>query len=176
MPQEKNQPNVAADDFAALAAAQVEPEIIREMLKVYLNPEQKEMLGQNMARGISLLADLKAQLDTAKAQFKGRITAVEGEIAESARMLNIGYQMANVECRVIRNFEHKTVTLYRMDTDPEELVSERPMTRDELQRKLDFDAAQAAICTRCGERPARSGDDLCPQCDEEYQAEMAKKD
>lgn len=159
MAKEKNQPDQETPESLAEVAAevaaemaQVEPEITREMLKVFLSPEQKEKLGQGMARGISLLADLKAQLETAKAQFKGRITAVEGEIAESARMMNIGYQMDLIECRVIRDFEHKTVTLYRMDTDPEEFVSERPMTRDELQRKLDFDA-QTAPAPRDEEDP-----------------------
>lgn len=128
-----------------------EPETIRQMLKVFIPTDQKNELASHLARNISLLTDLKEELDTVKAQYKGRITAVEGEISGIARQINIGYTMENIECRVVRDFDKKTVTLFRMDMDPEEFISERPMTRDELQRKLNFDAAQAAgePCEAC---------------------------
>ena len=120
------------------------PEMCKRTLKCFLTRDEKEALANRQSQAIEELASQKEELDTIKAQYKAKITGLEGEVAGSARTINAGYQMKNVDCRVYRDFNRKVVMIFRQDTDPEEMVEERPMTTDELQRKLFKDKKEEA--------------------------------
>jgi hypothetical protein len=112
------------------------PEIVKRTLKCVLTNQERVELANRQSQAIEELASQKEELDTIKAQYKAKITALEGEVAGSARIINAGYQMKNVDCRVYRDFNRRVVMIFRQDTDPEEMVEQRAMTTDELQRKL----------------------------------------
>lgn len=125
-----------AYEVAQILVGGVGPEMCKRTLRCELTAVERDALATRQSRAIEELSSQKEELDTIKAQYKAKITSLEGEVASTARIINAGYQMKNVDCRVYRDFNRKVVMIYRQDTDPEEMVEQRPMTTDELQRKL----------------------------------------
>jgi len=109
-------------------------ETCKEYLKYTFTPDEREALASEMSRNIVDLSSAREELDTIKAQYKSRITALEGEVSGSARKLHAGYEMRNIECRVERDYDAKLIRIYRLDSG--DLVREKAMTTEELQRRL----------------------------------------
>lgn len=121
-------------DFEVEPEEKPKPEIIKRWLKVYLKPEQRETLASKMSADIMALTTTREELASIRDQYKSKITALEGEISAAARLLHAGFEMGNVECQVVRDYDFKIVNVVRMDTW--ETVESRRMTPDEMQRHL----------------------------------------
>lgn len=122
------------DPDGQAAAPPEPPETCKEYLRRNFTPEECLILGAKMSQAYMELAKVNEDLASIKADFKGRITNLEGEVSNYSRMLNAGYEMTNVDCVVTRDHDRKMVIITRMDTG--EFVRERKMTIDELQRPL----------------------------------------
>jgi hypothetical protein len=111
-------------------------------LRVEFTREEKEEFGQELARTAATRDEAVDGKKAATAQFGEKIARAEADLASLARKINNGYEFKNVECEVQLDKPKKGfATVIRLDTKAK--VNERPMTPDELQRKLDMEAAEA---------------------------------
>lgn len=124
-----------AVETAAETAATTEPkETCKEWLRRNFTAEELLIMGRKMSEAHQQLVKLNEDLTTIKADYKSRITALEGEVSNYARMWSTGYEMTYIKCEVVRDHETKMVRICRLDTG--EFVRERRMTLDEQQRSL----------------------------------------
>ena len=103
-------------------------------LKYVFNEAEKKDLGSEMARNISSKTSLEDEKKAVAADFTSRISRVDGDINTSATKLNQGYEMRNIECEIIKDFEEKVIRYKRTDT--EEIVDVKPMKGDDLQLEM----------------------------------------
>lgn len=108
-------------------------------LKCILTEEELKKAGEEMAKAYTDLESEQDGLKAAQAQFKARIAALEAQIGLSANKIQNGYEFRQVECEN-REFG-LSIETYRIDTG--EVIEIRPMTKDEKQRKFNFEQEQA---------------------------------
>lgn len=120
-------------EVAETAGNVVETEIT-ETLKVPLTDEQYKDFAIKMARANCEIGQAEDDFSSVKAQFKSRIEAATAERNRFAAILNAGCEYKPVECKLVKDYGEKTITVIRMDT--QEVVSTRTMSADELQRGL----------------------------------------
>jgi len=106
------------------------------LLKVSFTPPEKIEMSEQIASAIRNLKKVQDDLATVKAQFQSKIKEHEAEIASLSERINSGWEMRNVGCREVRDFNTGSVYVFRDDT--EELIEERAMTAEERQPELPF--------------------------------------
>jgi len=109
-------------------------ETTKEVCKYYFSEAEKKELSEMMARSLQEIKVAEAELDTIKAQYKHRITSATGTASACSEKIIAGYEMRTMECYVVRDHETKMIRIYRMDND--ELIRQRAMTKEDLQRRL----------------------------------------
>ena len=105
-----------------------------DTLPVKLTDEGYKEYGLKMAQANREIAAAEDELAAVKSQFKSRIDAAVAKRNEYAGIINAGAVYQKVDCQLIKDFVHNTITLVRTDTD--EVVRTRTMSMDERQRKL----------------------------------------
>lgn len=117
-------------------AERVKVTIEVQHLPCTLTLEEREKKGRELA---DLMAE-KDRLEDAKKgaadQFKGQITTVENNCRGVYLVIRQGYEMREVECRRVQDWDRKTVEVIREDTG--ELISTREMNQTEVK---EFEAA-----------------------------------
>jgi hypothetical protein len=128
----------------------------------YTEKEQGE-IAMIMAEKSQELKRIDQNAKTAAAQFKSEKEGAQGELDGAARRYKDGYEMRDIECEEVTDFEEGVIRYYR--TDNGEMAQVRKMTNEERQMRLDeieTDKAKAA-------EPL----ELPPREDEEMAREMA---
>ncbi len=106
----------------------------KEYLKCILTePEIKES-GAQLARTYSEITDLEDQKKSLVSDFKAKIDGATASASILARKIQNGYEFRNIECEEWWDYECKVLEVMRLDTG--EVIKSRPMTTDELQKKL----------------------------------------
>ncbi len=107
--------------------------------KLYLrcNLTDKEMsdLALAMANKAQQLKQIDQNAKAAAAQFKGEKEAAQSELDAAAGKYRDGYEMRNVECEEIVDFERGVVRYWRCDNG--DMAQERKLTNEERQMRLD---------------------------------------
>lgn len=93
-------------------------------------------MADEIANAIRNLNKAQDDLASVSAQYKSEQKKFEAEIASLAEKLNSGWEMRNVGCREVRDFNTGSVYVFREDT--EELIEERAMSAEERQAELPF--------------------------------------
>lgn len=104
-------------------------------LKYTFDELEKKEIAENLAiqtRNLDGILDAKK---SAAAPFKSEEEAVKMEINTAARKYSDGYEMRNIECKVLFNYDSSSVTYVRIDNH--EIVSVRKMRDDERQMKIE---------------------------------------
>jgi hypothetical protein len=106
----------------------------QEYLKYMFTREEKEAFSEKLARKIkeAELAELRKK-DVVKS-LDSDIAKVKTEISDIAGKVQNGYEYRNIDCEVTYNYDTRLKTTVRLDT--KEIISDIPMTADELQVPL----------------------------------------
>ncbi len=111
----------------------------KEYLKYVFSLEEKRELADKLALAVMNKDEAEASLKSAQTQIKSKIALHEAELVSFAEKLRSGFEMRNIECEVIKDFEHGIIMITRKDTG--EIVTERKMTIEERQKKLPLEQA-----------------------------------
>ena len=109
-------------------------ETLRRYVRHYLTDEERLEISNKMSEAIIEKTNLEADLKTVHSQFKSRIQETMGQIGTLAQKLNSGWEMREIQCRVIKDYNEGVVRFESIETD--EIVDERAMSLDERQMKL----------------------------------------
>jgi hypothetical protein len=117
-----------------------------------------------------VLAQLKLDFETAKKTFEGAKSSCEGRISEKthAREELIaqtcdGIEYRDVACQRVKDYQAISVSEYRIDTSPKELLQQpRPMTPKEVQMPTLDNLQPRDVATQ----PAKSFEAVSPMGDE----------
>ena len=110
----------------------------RRFLMCALTAEELAGTSDALARYIDDSAAIKDELDTIKAQFKGRTEQCEANIKAAARLIRDKKELRTVDIEVRSDYTNCTITVVRLDTN-EVVEAARPMTGEEKQLQIDFD-------------------------------------
>jgi hypothetical protein len=108
--------------------------IVPQYVRHEFTDQEKLELSEKIARAVSDIADAQTALKTFQMQIKGRKQEAEAVINSCASKLNEGYEMKNVVCRVVKDYEAGLISYESVDTG--EVVHERDMTPEERQMEL----------------------------------------
>lgn len=114
----------------------MEKEIIKEYLKCMLTEAQLKEQAEKMADNLSQIAQYEADLKSIKRQIEADIAKCQSELTSAHEKYRSGFQMANIDCEVRKNFQTNTVTVIRLDTG--EMIRERALTAEERQLMLEL--------------------------------------
>lgn len=103
-------------------------------LRCNLTEEEKQDAANRLVNRMEDLARKEAELDSIKNQFKGEMARISADIEAAKNLVRDGYEMRDVSIIEERDYETEMMTITRLDTF--EVIEERRMRGDELQRPL----------------------------------------
>lgn len=103
--------------------------------KVFLTPEEIEEAADTLARKTQELEDIESEKKSANAGFKDRLERTSGEIRTAGRLYRDKFDMRDVECEIVRDYEAGMVYFIRQDTY--ETVRKVAMSQSERQMHID---------------------------------------
>lgn len=104
-------------------------------LKYQFNEKEHGELAMTMAEKSQELKQIEQNAKAAASQFKSEKEGAQGELDSAARKYKDGYEMRDIECEEVADFENGVVRLFR--TDNGEMAQERRMSNEERQMCLD---------------------------------------
>ncbi len=129
----------------------VEPPPLPKMLQTSYTEKELECrltdaelldLGKQLARANTNLEEQEEKKKEVTKQLAADVESARNAAISLSRRLNSGTEYRRVRCQIVRDLETCTVRAIRLDTH--EVVSERTMTDEERQLKLDWEEAAAA--------------------------------
>jgi hypothetical protein len=114
----------------------MENEKTKEYLKCPLTEAEMKAQAEKMAQNLSQIAQYEADLKSIKKQIESDIARCQAELGSAVEKYRSGFEMRNIDCEIIKNFETNTVSIKRLDTG--ETIRERAMTAEERQLALDL--------------------------------------
>ena len=103
-------------------------------LRVLLTDKEKLGLGAGVADGLATVGSLEAELATVKKQYQGKIQEAQAGVASKSELLRNGYEIRQVACLLIQDFDTGTAIEKRVDTC--EQVESRNLRKEEREREL----------------------------------------
>jgi len=110
-------------------------DLVQEFVKYVFSEDEKKEISSRMAQKVSELQSSEDEKKAIMSDFKSRIDSLQAEINRSATQINNGYEVRNVDCKVIADYNTKMWVSIREDTG--EIAKERKMSANDLQMKLD---------------------------------------
>jgi hypothetical protein len=104
------------------------------LCKYVFNDREKREIAVDLADGVAKVASLEDQKKAMASQMKSEIEGAQARNNGNAEKLRSGYEMRSLDCEKVTHFDTRTVRWYRIDNA--EMVHERPMRPEELQKKL----------------------------------------
>ena len=111
-----------------------EKEYSNEFCKYVLSDDEKKDIALTMAQKVSEVNQAEADKKSVTSDFASRINGLTAEVNRSAILLTNGYEMRNIQCEVLYDFEKKVIRYIRTDNNEE--AKTRKMTSDDLQMSL----------------------------------------
>ena len=112
----------------------IEEKNLTKLLRVNFTAKEKLDIGDQMANAIRNIKQAEDDLASVSSQYKSEIKKYNAELTGLAEKLNSGWEMRNVTCLLIQDFNLKSYVIKRLDTT--EIVEERALSADELQMGL----------------------------------------
>jgi seryl-tRNA synthetase len=110
------------------------PEITTQILHCRLSTDELLKYSDQLSCEVNEVASLQAKKAAAASDYKAKIEAKEEIITDLARKVRTKEEDREVECEIVKDWEHKCVRTTRRDTG--EVVGERAMTAEEMQRMM----------------------------------------
>ncbi len=96
--------------------------------------EEKKQIAQDLAEAIIQDQEVTLQKKAAMSDFKGTLDGIASTITTASRKVKDGYEMKNMDCEVVKDFEKKKVFYIRIDNG--EVAKVRPINDNDLQMNL----------------------------------------
>lgn len=112
----------------------MEENLSTRLLLTELTPDEKVARGEEMGNLIAEIESLQEQLKAASGGIKAKITDAKKKERRLGHILATGKEEREVQVKTVKDWEHKEVTLIRLDTGAE--VERRTMTASEAQADL----------------------------------------
>jgi hypothetical protein len=103
-------------------------------LKCFLSDDEKQKAASSLVQAMEDLKRKEDDLTAIKNQFKGECSRIQADIDHFQGLVRDGYRFDDVLCKVTRNYKTENVTIVRLDTG--EIIEDRRLRGDEMQRKL----------------------------------------
>lgn len=100
-------------------------------LMVKLSDSELLRYGKEIGEAKSECERVEEAAKSAAAEFKAKLTEINGRINKLARFLGTGEERRGVECSAFYDYSNARVTVTRTDT--EEVIEDRPMEEGEKQ-------------------------------------------
>ena len=126
--EEENQENQGSEK------SQKQWPIVPRYVRYDFTDQEKLELSEKIARAVSDIAQAGVAEKTFKTQIKSRKQQAEAIISDCASKLNEGYEMKNIDCRIVKDYEAGLISYESVETG--EVVEEREMTPQERQMEL----------------------------------------
>ena len=120
--------------------ASIETSTITKILPCPLTDAEHKEISKMMAAANQEIVQAEIELKAVKTQYKSRMESAEARRQEYSDIINAGHQQRQVECNLVKDFHHNTITLVRLDTY--KIIRTRTMTAAEKQRGLNFEAEE----------------------------------
>ena len=108
---------------------------VMRTLYATLSQEDKAAAAEQLAGVVGRLDALEEEKKKANDEFNSRRKGFEAELSELAEKVSLGVAQ-EVPCTIERDYKAATIRVWRTDND--EMVEERAMTPEELQREIEF--------------------------------------
>lgn len=108
-----------------------ERKLTRE-LKCTLTAQELADTAENLTEALQKLERVNADLDSMRAEYKAKQKLAEAEIQQYRTRYANKFEMRPVDCIERKDFEARTVEVFRTDTG--EIVDRRELTQDDIQR------------------------------------------
>lgn len=105
-----------------------------ETLKVKLADDEVLKFSEDLARSLDEYASLEDELETLKANYKSKMTAVEARVTSLKNLVRDKCDFRKVDVEEV--FDNKAGTVVKTRLDTHEIIGSRTMTADERQSKL----------------------------------------
>ncbi|NTW67218.1 MAG: hypothetical protein HGB21_13080 [Nitrospirae bacterium] len=109
---------------------------VTKILECQLTDAERIGHGTDMSTLTLEINELEEQKKSVMADYKARIDGKGADARRIAQILKQGYELREVDCEELRDYETRTVTVVRLDTG--EMVSSRGMTIEEMQEAMGF--------------------------------------
>lgn len=120
--------------------------------KVMLDAEEIEAAAETLAKKTLELDEIELQKKASNASFKERAERISGEIRTASRLYRDKFDMRDVECEVVKDYEFGEVHYVRTDTF--EVAKREMMSHAERQMHLD------EITPDVEDEPEKSDDEI----------------
>ena len=111
--------------------------MVTKALPVKLTDVEVLQYGRDVARAHSERERIKDELDSVKADYKGKIMEQDATIGKLTPRIHSGIETRDVECVEVKNWTKATVQITRTDTG--EVIESRPMREDEKAMELSLE-------------------------------------
>ncbi len=108
----------------------------KEWLRYVFTVDERRDLADQMAQAVMDRDKWQDALKTAQTQIKSEIARAEELVSQTANKLNAGFEMRNIDCKAVYDFDSNTVTITRLDN--QEIARTRVMTAEERQEELEL--------------------------------------
>ena len=108
--------------------------IVTRYVRHEFSDQEKLDLSEKIVRAVSDISEAQRALKTFQMQIKGRKQEAEAVISSCASKLNEGYEMKNVPCLMVKDYEAGLISYESVETG--EVMEERDMTPEERQMEL----------------------------------------
>ena len=110
-------------------------DVVDVFCKYQFDEEEKREMAAEMAQKVTELASVEDSKKAIMSDFKSQIDGLQAKINGAATKLNNGYEMRNIKCKIIADYDDKEFVYFREDNG--EIAKREKMTADDLQRRLD---------------------------------------
>ncbi len=125
---------MTGEEFAAATSQRVKEKEFRDVLRCELTKEELDDLAGSLAEQQLELQELEEQKKAVTKDFAGKIEAVQARIRSGSNTFRQRWEMREVECVEVKNFESGELYSKRLDTG--EVIKRRKLTSAELDREL----------------------------------------
>lgn len=109
-------------------------EYVKKWCKYDFTDEEKKEIAEELAIKTQQLDALEDEKKAVMSSYKEQIERLQSDVKGAATRYKDGYEMRDIECEVIRDFEDGTISFYRTDNGARVRVDK--MTVAERQMKL----------------------------------------
>ena len=113
----------------------MKPKYEKIRCKVTLTEDEIQQAAETLATKTQELDEIELEKKASNAAFKERMERVSGEIRTAGRLYRDKFDMRDVECEIIKDFDSGQVRYIRTDTF--ETAKTEVMTHAERQRHID---------------------------------------
>lgn len=129
-----NNVTMTAGQFEAAVSPRIKEKEFHDVLRCELTKEELDELAGRLAEEQLELQELEEQKKAVTKDFAGRIEAVQARIRSGSNTFRQRWEMREVECVEVKDYDRGTCYSKRLDTG--EVIKQRKLTSAELEREL----------------------------------------